>query len=328
MKYLLLFIFSIAVNINMYGQQAAAKYTKEINYLVYLPDGYDNNKSEKWPLLVFLHGAGASGNDLEKVKQGGIPLMIENGKKFPFIVFSPQSPEHGWNVRDIKELLINEVQKYRVDVDRIYLTGLSMGGNGTWELAVTYPEYFAAIIPICASPDHTVANNIFQLRHTPVWCFHGSEDKIADPDNTKKLMTSLRKYNPDAKLTVYPGIGHDSWTMTYNNDSIYQWLLQHIRYDNKEIKIDENILKEYSSYKYAIPGQSEIAGFTVEDGRLRLWTDNRKGVLLKPQTEETFFLDERSRQYLTFERDEKGRVKGVTLYQFNNNIFCKRADYK
>ena len=161
-------------------RQQAAHLDKQVqvklDYLVYLPPDYDSKAS--WPLLVFLHGAGERGDDLELVKKHGPPKLIEEGKQFPFIVVSPQCPKDGWWTSKPLELtvLVDEIEaKYKVDKDRIYLTGLSMGGFGTWMLAGYTPERFAALVPICGGGDTLTAR---RLGNVPIWVFHGAKDPV------------------------------------------------------------------------------------------------------------------------------------------------------
>jgi len=322
-KYILFLLLLLSVFFDLRGQQTAQKYFREIDYLLYLPDGYSENPTKKWPLMVFLHGSGNAGSNIDMVRRGGIPGLIDQGKQFPFVVISPQSQEQKWNITDLKHLLISEVNKYRIDTDKIYLTGLSMGGTGTWDFVVAYPEFFAAIIPICGNTSEKALENAFQLRHTPVWCFHGADDEVIKPSVSKNMIDSLRKYNPEAKLTIYPNIRHDSWTKTYNDDAVFEWMLQQTRYKNKVIELNKSILNEYVSYTYSIPDQGQIAYFTVENGGLRLWIGGQEGVLIKPSSKDTFFLDEDSRKYIIFERGPDGNISGLTLYEYNNKIFCK-----
>lgn len=193
----------------------------EINYLIYLPDDYDTK--EQVPLLLFLHGAGERGNDLKLVKKHGPPKLIEEGKKFPFIVVSPQCPlNKRWNTSDLIALLDYIVDKYKVDKNKIYVTGLSMGGNGTWRLAAEIPERIAAIIPICGWGD---LFEICFLGKMPVWAFHGAKDPVIPVKASQDLVDRLNMCGGNAKLTIYPEAEHDSWTETYNNPEIYEWLL-------------------------------------------------------------------------------------------------------
>jgi predicted peptidase len=115
---------------------------------------------------------------------------------------------------------------YRVDPDRIYLTGLSMGGSGTWTLAGEYPEYFAAIVPICGSGDPQDAK---RLKELPIWVFHGAKDEAVPLSRSEEMVKALKEEGAEVKFTIYPEAGHDSWTETYNNPELYQWLLKHKR---------------------------------------------------------------------------------------------------
>jgi predicted peptidase len=198
-----------------------------LDYLLYLPADYETKKD--WPLVVFLHGAGERGDDLNLVKKHGPPKLIEQGKAFPFIVVSPQCAKNNWwhwQLRELSALIDDVVAKYKVDKDRIYLTGISMGGFGTWALASYDPDRFAAIVPICGGGELLAAA---RLRQMPIWAFHGAKDPIVPLRRSEELINALQKNNPQAKLTVYPDAMHDSWTATYDNPDVYAWLLEHKR---------------------------------------------------------------------------------------------------
>jgi predicted peptidase len=210
------------------GQQQSATFSTRLTwdvstqYLVYLPEGYASGQ-QQWPLVLFLHGAGERGADLEIVKRHGPPKLVAGGKEFPFILISPQCPEdETWSPR-ILDALLDEVERmYRVDPDRIYLTGLSMGGNGTWRLAMARPDRFAAIAPICGWGD---TNTVCVLKHVPVWAFHGKKDKVVLFERSEKLVKALKKCGGLVQFTAYPKAEHDSWTETYDNPALYEWLL-------------------------------------------------------------------------------------------------------
>jgi predicted peptidase len=190
-------------------------------YLLYLPTGYESDKKE-WPLILFLHGAGESGDNLDKVKVHGPPKLIENKKMdFPCIVVSPQSARGGWNVDLLAALLDDIASKYRVDKDRVYLTGLSMGGFGTWSLAAAHPERFAAIVPICGGGNPSDAA---RLKDLPIWVFHGAKDPTVPPKRSEDMVKALKEAGSNVKFTVYPDAGHDSWTATYDDPELYRWL--------------------------------------------------------------------------------------------------------
>lgn len=195
----------------------------ETRFLLYLPDGYETSKKQ-WPLLLFLHGAGERGDMLDMVKRNGPPKMIEQGHKFPFIVISPQCPdEQTWSV-EVLNMLLNEMAiRYRVDTNRIYVTGLSMGGTGTWDLAIAYPRRFAAIVPICGRVDPDKAERIKDL---PIWVFHGAKDDIVSPEISENMVNALKALGSKVKFTLYPEANHDSWTETYNNQEMWKWLME------------------------------------------------------------------------------------------------------
>ena len=195
----------------------------DINYLIYLPQDYSDN-GKKFPLILFLHGMGERGKDLNLVKKHGPPMLIEKGKQFPFIIVSPQcsDDQFGWSVDVLNALLDRMIDVYNVDQERIYVTGLSMGGYGTWALAEKIPDRLAAIAPICGGGN---PEKVDKLRNLPIWVFHGSDDMAVPLAESQKMVEALEKVGNNVKFTIYPGIGHDSWTETYANDQLYEWLL-------------------------------------------------------------------------------------------------------
>jgi len=203
--------------------------TVRLDYLLYLPKGYGTDPQKKWPLILFLHGRGERGDDLELVKIHGIPKIVEQRDDLPFIAVSPQcSKDSMWmvEVEALNALLDEVVTKYAVDTDRIYLTGLSMGGFGTWRLATAYPERFAAIVPICGGGD---PEKVGVLRDVPVWVFHGAKDPFVQLSESEEMVDALKACGGNVRFTVYPDVEHDSWTRTYDNPELYEWFLQHTR---------------------------------------------------------------------------------------------------
>ncbi len=199
--------------------------TLTLDYLLYLPPDYQSKDS--FPLLVFLHGAGERGSDLNKVKSHGPPKLVEQGKDLPFIIVSPQCPANQWwpgMEREVIALVDEMTEKYKVDPERIYLTGLSMGGYGTWSIGCSYPGRFAAIVPICGGGIPIRAGN---LKSVPVWAFHGAKDPVVPLSQSQQMTDAVNRAGGSAQLTVYPEAEHDSWTQTYNNPQIYDWLLSH-----------------------------------------------------------------------------------------------------
>lgn len=200
------------------------EYTQKLGYkyLVALPEGYEDGSADEFPLVVFLHGAGERGTDLELLKKHGPPKLVAAGKKLPAIVACPQVPEgETWNEHGVKALVDELKKSYRVDGSRVYLTGISMGGFGTWATILEYPDVFAAAAPICGGPGIGMLkfNRISKL---PIWMFHGDADSVVPVEFTTTAASRLK--NDHVKMTIYPGVGHDSWTQTYDNQEFWDWL--------------------------------------------------------------------------------------------------------
>ncbi len=198
-----------------------------MKYLLCLPKGYAGRK--RWPLVLFLHGAGERGDNLAMVKVHGPAKLAEAGKEFPFIIVAPQCPNDRWwnqEIEPLQLLLDNVCRRYAVDADRIYVTGLSMGGFGTWALAIDQPGRFAAIAPICGGSIPLLASGI---AHIPTWVFHGGKDSVVPLSYSREMVDALRAAGAKPKFTVYPKAGHDSWTATYDNPEFYRWMLKQKR---------------------------------------------------------------------------------------------------
>ena len=196
-----------------------------LDYLLYLPPDYDSQDS--WPLIMFLHGYGERGDDLELLKKTGLPSNIAVGEDFPFIIASPQCPDTtAWpdQVTALNALLDHLIVNLNVDTDRIYLTGLSMGGYGTYYFANSYPERFAAIAPICGGAGWWMWGYLSMI---PIWIFHGDADQAVSVSESERAYERIQAAGGDVQLTIYPGVGHDSWTETYANPKLYDWFLSH-----------------------------------------------------------------------------------------------------
>jgi len=221
------------------GKQVAAATTVKVKaedgerevtlrYLIYLPSDYDAKTAEKWPLLLFLHGSGERGDDIEKVKIHGPPKLVSQGKEFPFVLVSPQCPAGprgtGWNAEQLSKLVESLANTYRIDRQRLYVTGLSMGGSGTWSLVAAYPEQFAAAMPLCGRGDLEAVD---ELAKTPIWVLVGAKDREQTVQNCQEMATALAKAGCKGRFTLYFELPHDCWTVTYNNPETYAWLLSH-----------------------------------------------------------------------------------------------------
>ena len=207
------------------------------DYLLSLPPTYGADAAKKWPLILFLHGAGERGTNIWLVAKHG-PPKIDFATNH-FIVVSPQCPDGKiWSNDLLLALLDNIEANYAVDTKRVYLTGLSMGGFGTWSLGLTHPEKFAAIAPICGGgqtiqitlAQHNDAATLAQMKSLGIWAFHGGKDTTVTPDESEHMVNALRKAgSTEVKLTIYPEAQHDSWTETYANPELFEWFLQHSR---------------------------------------------------------------------------------------------------
>lgn len=194
-------------------------------YLLGLPDDYETHADGHFPLVLFLHGSGERGSDIEKVKTHGLPKHLAAGETFPFITLSPQCPEGSRWIFELDALaaLLDEITaRYRVDRQRIYLTGLSMGGFGAWELATQNPQRFAALVPVCGWGD---ADRVCAIKHLPVWVFHGDNDTVVPVSQSQQMVDALTQCGGNVKFTIYPDTDHDSWSATYANPELYTWML-------------------------------------------------------------------------------------------------------
>jgi predicted esterase len=205
-----------------YGLREKLGQPEKYQYLLDLPAGYDADTTKNWPLILFLHGSGERGDHVDDVRRNGLAKLLGQGKQVPAIVVSPQCPAgEWWNTHVLAALLDDVAAKYRVDPDRVYVTGLSMGGFCTWDLALAYPERFAAAVPICGRGDPADAARLLKL---PLWAFHGEADETVPVANTVDMVTAIRKAGGHPHMTLYPGVGHNSWDKAYATDALYAWL--------------------------------------------------------------------------------------------------------
>jgi predicted peptidase len=205
----------------------------DIKYLLNLPKDY-NSTGTPFPLIVYLHGIGDCGDDLDKVKVHGLAKVADTDSNFPFVVISPQCPANTWwsdHIESLKALIDEVKSKYNIDKSRVYLTGLSMGGFGTWALAAKYPEDFAAIAPICGGGELRLA--IFGRYKMPVWVFHGAKDSVIPVQRSQEMVDAIKKAGGDVQFTIYPELGHNCWDTAYANAELYKWLLSHKNNFNK-----------------------------------------------------------------------------------------------
>lgn len=208
----------------------------EMGFLLYLPRAYGQDPAQRWPLILFLHGSAENGVDPASVADNGLPLLLKGDADYPFVVVSPQARgESDWNsqLRPLMALVDYMQTHYAVDVKRMYLTGLSMGGIGAWDLALNYHQRFAAVVPIAGGwifGSDAIPKRICDLKDTPIWVFHGALDLNVFPKQSQLLVDALRACGSDVKFTLYPEADHaGAWTRAYADPALYEWLLaQHL----------------------------------------------------------------------------------------------------
>lgn len=213
-------------------EQGINKNPEEVNYhyIKYLPKEYKSDTLTKWPLLLYLHGGSARGTDTIDLYDYGPFDQTYRGREFPFIIIAPQCPKHiRWSTENWFENFYSEIiSKYNIDTSRIFLTGVSLGGSGTWYLAVKYPEKFAAIAPISGFTNHMnyIHNNVSRLKDMPIWTFHGKLDNNVPFEETQSLVNKLNHYNKTVKFTIYPDAGHWIHHLVYPGNELYDWFTE------------------------------------------------------------------------------------------------------
>ncbi|MFT4739258.1 MAG: gliding motility-associated-like protein [Marivirga sp.] len=226
---------------NLFSQNQIAKVTPgDTWYYEYLPSDYNAN-TDKYPIMFFFHGLGERGNveaDLPKVAKNGPPLHVKNGTDFPFILISPQlkTSQGNWPPNYMDEVVEHILQSgLRIDLNRVYISGLSLGGGGAWFYAQRFPEKIAAVAPVCGSRNNTGEACNIAAENIPVWAFHGDSDGTVSVNKTINMVNAINAcvpaINPTAKITIYEGVGHNSWSRAFKTDNslhtpnIYEWFM-------------------------------------------------------------------------------------------------------
>ena len=216
-------------------EQAFQSDDGSLAYLLYLPKDY-NEKTDKVPLMFFLHGRGESYGPLRLVEKWGPPRMVARGDELPYILVSPQCPgTTDWRKPEqqalLAQLLEHVIAQFRVDDERIYLTGLSMGGYGSWQLAAAHPDRFAAVAPICGGGDPSHAD---RLKSLPIWVFHGDQDKAVPLPRSAEMVWAIRAAgSTTVRFTTLEDVGHNSWSAAYATPELYQWFDKQTRSQNR-----------------------------------------------------------------------------------------------
>lgn len=196
------------------------------HFLLFIPESYGTEKKQ-WPVIVFLHGSGECGTDLNKVRVHGPPMLADSLPGFPFIVVTPQAlADTPWSAPQLKALVKRVLRTTDADERRVYVTGLSLGGEGSWAVAAAYPHLFAAIAPLCGYGDTTTA---CMLKELPIWAFHGAKDDIVPLAKEQAMVDAVNRCGGHARLTIYPQNNHNVWDSAYSNPGLYRWMLEQVK---------------------------------------------------------------------------------------------------
>ena len=208
---------------------------KEVKYVLFVPRGHDAKADKTYPVILFLHGAGETKGGQKQPAEVGIgPAIKKREKTFPFLTVIPQAQTRGWqadgpNAAMALAILDGVMKEYKGDPKRVYLTGLSMGGFGSWSLAAKHPERWAAVAPVCGGVRQGAGETAKAMKDVPCWCFHGGADAVVPAKLSRDLIKALWAAGAAPNYTEYPGVGHNSWDKAYGTDDLYEWFLANKR---------------------------------------------------------------------------------------------------
>lgn len=226
-RQLLFLCLAFLISSHSYAQQ---KTKVKYDYLLYLPKDYAKS-SKKYPLVIYLHGGSHKGHNLNKLKAYGLPYLVDKGQDFDFIIASPQCPEGKyWSSENWFESLYESLTKdHRIDINRIYLTGISMGGYGTYITAMDFPDKFAAIVPLCGGINDSDTTRICTLKNMPIWTFHGTADDQIPISETERIARLLNACRGQMTFTRLKDEGHGIQYLYENKPEIFRWMLKQRR---------------------------------------------------------------------------------------------------
>lgn len=324
-------------------------------YVVYLPENWD--RSQRWPVILFLHGSGERGTEGLDETQIGLPQAIRlHPERWPFVVVMPQVPfnHHHWTDPEMMGVamaaLQAEVKEFHGDPDRVYLTGLSLGGYGVWEIAKTYPHRFAALVPVSGgifwsyAPERRREANTLPAEYaravgrTPTWIFHGADDPVVSPRQSLLMYQALKAEGGDVRFWEYAGIRHNVWDRAYGEPQLPRWLLaQRLSAIPRLSSAAEQILVPIHPVPARVdPGEYSACVGEYEDQNVVVATVFRQGdqllirnqigdvTELLPESATTFFYPTGGTRRLTFERDPEGRVTGIRFHDDRHEEFWER----
>jgi poly(3-hydroxybutyrate) depolymerase len=313
----------------------------EYKYQVYVPEEW--NTHQRWPVILFLHGSGERGDDGMDQTQIGLPAAIRSHPdRWPFVVIMPQVPfhHHHWTDPDMMKMAVGAldsgIHEFHGDPQRIYITGLSLGGYGTWEIAKNWPHKFAAVVPVCGgvfwsyNPERWRNTELPEeyaraLGRTPVWMFHGAEDPVVVPKQAELLYSALKANGGDVRLWEYAGVHHNAWDKAYANPDLPRWLLSHSLNQVSTMQpYSERVLvpvhpipaKVNPAIYDAYVGEYEDLGIiqtTITREGDALYARSRVGESneIFPESPTTFFYASGSPTRLIFQKDASGQVRSL-----------------
>ena len=324
-------------------------------YQVYLPESW--NSHQTWPMILFLHGSGERGSDGMDETQVGLPNAIRSHpERWPFVVVMPQDPyyHHYWTDREIMAMAMAafdaEIREFHGDPQRLYLTGLSLGGYGTWEIAKNYHGKFAAVVPVSGGIFWSYQPSRWKeqqelprlyahaLGRTPVWMFHGLLDPVVIPKQSEIMYQALATSGGDVRLWEYEGWHHNAWDKAYSDPSLPVWLLAHRLDDIKTAKSDATRLTIplhpvpakvnpdiYDAYEGDYFDQN-VRQVTVIRAGDRLEVKNRTGDLsdILPESATVFFYPNGGSTRLTFEKNAEGKVTSILYHDDRHDEHWER----
>jgi pimeloyl-ACP methyl ester carboxylesterase len=321
-------------------------------FQVYLPDDWRRDDGKKWPIILFLHGRGERGSEGMWQTQIGLPAEVrDHPERWPFVIVMPQCPvpEH-WTDPKMMAMamaaLDQESAEFHGDRERTYLTGLSLGGYGVWELARHYPQRWAAVAIASGGIFWSYEPNRWKqsptlpseyalaIGHTPIWLFHGSEDKVVSPRQSELMYDAFQAAGGHIRLWIYQGLGHDSWNRAYNEPELPRWLLSHRLATNSEqpAMAERILIPEHPlAVRLPQPALDSLAGEYREPNGHSFITIYRQGDALYQKDQygsisdlapesatELFFPNGSSLSRLRIERDSQGRVAALVLHDDRN----------
>jgi len=324
-------------------------------YQVYLPENW--NGHSLWPVILFLHGSGERGSEGLDETQIGLPQAMRlHPDRWPFVVVMPQVPfnHHHWTDPDMMQMALaaldQDTKEFHGDRDRTYLTGLSLGGYGVYELARYSPHRFAALVPVSGGvfwsykPDRwresatLPAEYARAIGRTPVWIFHGSDDNVVKAKEADLMYEALKAAGGNVRFWEYDGLRHNVWDRAYANPELPRWLLAHrLSTIPKLVPAAEEVQvplhpvparinpEVYDDYVGEYEDSGTVVATVSRQGN-RLFARNRVGdtIELLPESATTFFYPTGSPSRLTFERDEDGEVKGIRFRDDRHEEFWEK----